>query len=247
MALNNVATRPGTRVAAATAATLETGLRLCGIADEPPLPAAAGSNASPTSDCISNATSPPILPNVAASRPKAHPTSTMRSRAVCQGSAGNGNSRVLARACATSRPRSCNEARVPAAPPNCSTKASRRKACRRCCARCRASSQPATLSPKVTGTACCSRVRPGKPVLRSRSASTARSAHRACRRGSSRSSAARSCSTVPVSMTSWLVAPQCTQRAAALSCAATCAVSALTSGMAGLPASAVACANAARS
>ncbi len=110
--------------------------------------------------------------------------------------------------------------------------------------RCRVSSQPAAFRPKVTGTACCSNVRPGRPVPRSASASRASAVHKTCRRACTWLTAARSCSTAPLSMMSWLVAPQCTQRAASASPAFTCAVSALTSGMAGLPASAVAADNA---
>ena len=50
------------------------------------LPAAAGSNASPTSVCISSETSRAILPSVPASRPSAVATSATRSRWACQGS-----------------------------------------------------------------------------------------------------------------------------------------------------------------
>ena len=42
-------------------AVAPTGLRLCGMVEEPPLPAAAGSKASPTSDCMSSITSVAIL------------------------------------------------------------------------------------------------------------------------------------------------------------------------------------------
>ena len=56
----NDATRPGRRVAAASATAQPAGLRLCGIVDEPP----PGSDASPTSSCISSETSRAILPSV---------------------------------------------------------------------------------------------------------------------------------------------------------------------------------------
>ena len=53
-----------------------------------------------------------------------------------------------------------NAARVPTAPPNCST---RQRVCvstKRSRCRCKASSHPANFMPSVVGTACCSHVRP---------------------------------------------------------------------------------------
>ena len=57
--------RAGERAAAAT------GLRLCGMVDEPPRPSPAGSKASPISVCISSETSRAILPQVPARMAKA--------------------------------------------------------------------------------------------------------------------------------------------------------------------------------
>ena len=87
--------------------------------------ARAGSNASPTSVCISSATSRAILPQVPARIAKAAATSASRSRWLCQGASGSGRSSSAASRSATSRPRSPSAASVPAAPPNCSTSASR--------------------------------------------------------------------------------------------------------------------------
>ena len=54
---------PGARVAAAIACMQATGLRLCGIALEPPTPFfGADSSISPTSGCAMSATSRAILP-----------------------------------------------------------------------------------------------------------------------------------------------------------------------------------------
>ena len=69
-AASRVATRLGATVAAESAAAAPTGLRLCGIVEEPPRPGAAGSNASPTSVCIISVTSRAILPQVPARMPK---------------------------------------------------------------------------------------------------------------------------------------------------------------------------------
>ena len=66
IAASIVATSPGACTAAATASADATGLRLCGIDDDPPRPGAAGSATSPTSVCASSAMSRPILPSDAA-------------------------------------------------------------------------------------------------------------------------------------------------------------------------------------
>src|SRR3954454_25223301 len=61
-----VAARLGAIVAAANADAAATGLRLCGMVDEPPRPSPDGSKASPTSVCIISDTSRAILPQVPA-------------------------------------------------------------------------------------------------------------------------------------------------------------------------------------
>ncbi len=99
-------------------------------------------------------------------------------------------------------------------------------------------SQPAAFRPKVTGTACCIQVRPATGVRLCCLASPANASDMFPNPASMSSSALRSCSTSPVSIASWLVAPQCTKRAASGSRLSTSAVSALTIGIAGFPAAA---------
>ncbi len=70
-----------------------TGLRLCGIDEEPPRPGAAASATSPTSVCASRAMSRPTLPSAPQVRPSAHATSTTRLRSVCHGRSGTRRSR----------------------------------------------------------------------------------------------------------------------------------------------------------
>ena len=88
IAASKVETRPGTRSAADKAIADPTGLRFCGIAEEPPRPSAAGSNTSAISVCISSETSRAILPRVPVSKPQKAPTSVTRSRSACQGRSG---------------------------------------------------------------------------------------------------------------------------------------------------------------
>ena len=159
IAASIVATRPGVRIAPATAVTARTGFCLCGIDDEPPLPCA--SKASPTSDCASMVRSRPILPSAPQAMPNADATSAMRSRWVCHGIAGTASPNCFAIASATAGPASPSEASVPDAPPSCSTcdrsTASRMRARQRPIM----SSQPAAFRPNVVGLACWSHVRPG--------------------------------------------------------------------------------------
>ena len=75
-----VATRPGTRTEAARIAAQATGFRFCGIVDEAPRPAPAGSKASATSVCINSEMSFAILPSVAVTRPSTVAISPNRSR-----------------------------------------------------------------------------------------------------------------------------------------------------------------------
>ena len=237
-----VATRPGARRAAATAAMAATGLRLCGIVDEPPRPSPA-SCASPTSVCASSTTSNPALPHAPAATPSAPARVASRVRSVCHGSTGACSPSRRANAAATAGPSSPSAANVPAAPPSWAARApsaSRRDAP----AASSAAIQPAALRPNVTGTACCSSVRPAIGVVRcSRASAAARSPARP-RSATIDGSVRRAISTSAVSIRSWLVAPRWTWAAAA---GDRRAVSARTSGIAGLPASREAAARAAGS
>ena len=90
-----VAARLGAMVAAPSALAAATGLRLCGMVDEPPRPSPEGSKASPTSVCIISETSRAILPQVPARIANTDAASAMRSRWVCQGASGSGSSSSL--------------------------------------------------------------------------------------------------------------------------------------------------------
>ena len=63
---------------------------------------------------------------------KALATSPSRSRWLCHGASGSGSSSSCASSSATSKPRLPSAASVPAAPPNCSTRASSRNRFSRC-------------------------------------------------------------------------------------------------------------------
>ncbi len=120
-ARENRPTRFGARVAAVSTTAQPTRLRLCGMVDEPPLPAAAGSATSPTSVCIISETSHAIFPKAPVSMPRNAAASAMRSRCVCHGNSGRLSFRSSASDCATGNASSRRLASVPAAPPNCST------------------------------------------------------------------------------------------------------------------------------
>ncbi len=124
---------------------------------------------------------------------------------------------------------------MPTAPPNCtamlssSARRSPLPAVESPCA------HPAATAPKVVGNACCSRVRPAMGVSRCSAARERRHAAAWSRSARTTSPARRERSIAAVSMTSWLVAPWCTWRAASASTVRTRSVSSLTSGITGLP------------
>ena len=98
--------------------SLETGLRFCGMVEEPPRPGANGSNTSPVSVAVSSTTSVAILASEPVTRARKAIVSAMVSRAVCQAMAGRASPSSSISASATSSPRPCSEASVPAAPAN---------------------------------------------------------------------------------------------------------------------------------
>ncbi|MNW66788.1 hypothetical protein D3C74_452920 [compost metagenome] len=73
----------GTRFAAANTEAAATGLRLCGMVDEPPRPFAVGSNNSAISVCIMSDQSRAILPVFPTIMPSTLAISTIRSRSPC--------------------------------------------------------------------------------------------------------------------------------------------------------------------
>ena len=197
-------------VAAASALAAATGLRLWGMVDEPPRPSPDGSKASATSVCIISDTSRAILPQVPATMANTDAASAMRSRWVCHGASGSGSLSSWASFSATANPLSPSAASVPAAPPNCSASVLPRKCFSRCRERCSAAAYSASFNPKGIGSACCNQVRATTAVLRCCRASLAKPDIARSISPSSASMPARSISMVAVSITSWLVAPQCT-------------------------------------
>jgi hypothetical protein len=89
MLMNKVASRPAMRRWLARIAAAPIGLRLCGMVEEPPLPSAMGSNASPTSVCMSRSTSVAIVAEVPDTAPRTAAMSAMRPRSACQEIAGS--------------------------------------------------------------------------------------------------------------------------------------------------------------
>ena len=85
MQASRVATSPGACLAHARADTAATGLRLCGIEDEPP---GAVSRTSPTSVWASRTTSPAALAIAPQAVPSPAASSAIRERSVCHGSTG---------------------------------------------------------------------------------------------------------------------------------------------------------------
>ena len=226
---SSVAASPGACRAAPSAQTAATGLCLCGIVDDPP---PRPSRTSPTSVWLSRTTSRATLaraPHVCASAPASAAT---RARSVCHGSAGAGRSSCAAIASRTAMPRLPSDARLPAAPPSCTARRSRRTTSSRSDAASSAIIQPAATRPNVVGTACWSSVRPAIGVARCTRASAAAANAAPSTSAVSATSARRATSIIAVSITSWLVAPRCTWPRPGSS---TRAVSAATSGPAGLP------------
>jgi len=83
---------------------------------------------------------------------------------VCQGCSGRLSCNWAAKASATGIACSPNAARVPEAPPNCSTSKRGFNSAKRWRLRVTAPSQPAIFIPSVTGVACCNQVRPANGV-----------------------------------------------------------------------------------
>ena len=108
-------------------------------------------------------------------------TSMIRSRSVCQGSGGSARPSSSASSAFTRAPSAPSDARVPAAPPNCTASRVSRTNASHSTALSSPASQPAATTPKVTGTACCSSVRPIISVPRCASASRAAAAAAAVR------------------------------------------------------------------
>eukprot|EP01022_Parablepharisma_sp_SALTPOND_P016942 TRINITY_DN2599_c0_g3_i6.p1 TRINITY_DN2599_c0_g3~~TRINITY_DN2599_c0_g3_i6.p1 ORF type:complete len:1173 (+),score=341.22 TRINITY_DN2599_c0_g3_i6:1282-4800(+) len=235
-----VASRPaaccGARWAAARAIIEDTGLRLCGMAEEPPRPLPEGSASSAISPCAISDRSVAILPRLPARTAISLPSRIHSSRWVCQAISACFNPSASAMRAATARPLSSSTASVPTAPPSCSCNA--RPASVRSCARERTSgaAQPQNLKPRLVTCAGCIRVRASTGVSRCSSASTSSRLASVSSSASTSCSASRVTSTSAVSSTSWLVLPQCTWVAASSLQRATVRCNSLTSGIASAPA-----------
>ena len=210
MAPSSAATRCGARCAAASAIIEATGLRLCGIADEPPRPASDGSLNSPISPCAISARSAANLPRLPHRMPICVPSVTHSSRCVCHAPAGTRNPSSPATRASTAGPCWPSTDNVPTAPPSCNCNAFWAAACRRARARTSGALQPTSFKPRLMTCAGCSRVRARTGTAPWLAYQPNRLSTSICRSRSIRASARRVASTIAVSITSWLVLPQCT-------------------------------------
>ena len=160
--------------AAATINSLVIGLDFCGMVLLPPRPSSADSPTSPTSVCAMRMTSCAIFASEPLTKLSQPPNSTKLSRCACHGIAGAPSFNSLARACMTAKPLSPSAAKVPAAPPNCTTSNRGSISANRSAWRKSGANQPAAFKPKVIGKACWLWVRPARTVDRCFSASAAR-------------------------------------------------------------------------
>ena len=227
------------RVAAARTTAQATGLRLWGMVEDPPRPSADGSSISATSVCMCRERSRAILPRVPVARPRVVATSATRSRCECHGRSGRprpSSSREGARDVVPLVPQRGQRSRRPAHLQHERTSAQARAGGGDDDRRRRAIPPPSSRRSWAARAA--SRCARPSGVARCSTASRASASASRASSASSRSRAWRSCSTNPVSRASWLVAPQCTKRAASGSSSATRAVRRRTRGMTGLPASA---------
>ena len=205
------ASRPGMRVAAASACTQPTGLRLCGMALEAPTPSRGGGLEHLAHLRLRHAARrrarscrrwrrPGRCGRGGRSRHCGARATRARRRGRAQRDAmahrGSASRRVL-------RARRRGRRAAPRAPRACASASRSRSAAS-------ATAQRAILSPAVIGTAGCMSVRPsiGVGAMLARAAARPRTAASSARSASSRQGLRQSA--IAVSSTSWLVAPKCT-------------------------------------
>ena len=230
IAPSSVAASPGACWAHPNAQIAATGLRLWGMVEDPP-PFA--SRTSATSVCESSTMSRAAFATAPESTASADASSPIRPRCVCQGTAGSASPSSSAYAARHLRAGVAERGeRARRAPELRGRVARARISSSQRRASSSPASQPAALSPNVTGTACWSSVRPAIGVSRCARASSAAALAAAPTSSSSGSSARAVTSMAAVSRMSWLVAPRCTCAAAGPS---TASVSAALSGTTGLP------------
>ena len=123
MPASSVETSPGTRSAAAPATAADTGLRFCGMEDEPPRPGAAGSKASADLGLHEQGHVARDLAQGAGE--KAHGRSGLGQAIAVRvpGKLGDAQAQLLGQEAVTRGPRSPSAARFPTAPPSCTTSA----------------------------------------------------------------------------------------------------------------------------
>ncbi len=168
--------------------------------------------------------------------PSAAATRSFRERSVCHVIDGTASPSRPANAATRRGPASPNSARVPTGPPSWTARASpSRSASSATTLASSPASHPHASQPKVIGSAACISVRPVIDVARCSRARLAQASAAALTSERRGPSARRTTSMAAVSRMSWLVAPQCTCRAADTP---TPARRSSTSGMTGLPPSA---------
>ena len=132
----------------------DTGLRLCGMAEDPPRPGTYGSATSPTSVEARLATSVAILASVPTSCANQHPASAMRARRTCQAIGPDAKPSSRANASSTAGPFSPSPARVPTGPARDAASTRLRTPGSVSATSARPASQTAALKPKLSGAAC---------------------------------------------------------------------------------------------
>ena len=116
MPATKFASSPGVRLDAAMASMQAVGFRLFGMVDDPPRPSPPGSAASPTSPCMSSATSSAIFPRLAVQMPSAAINAASRSRWPCHGASGHGRPSSRASASLTATAPVAERGQGPAGP-----------------------------------------------------------------------------------------------------------------------------------
>ena len=177
-----------------------------------------------------------ILPSAPQSTPTWQASVAVSSRCVCHAPAGSASERSAAMRAATAAPCSPITASVPTAPPSCNCKADAAASRRRCRQRSSGAVHATSLKPRLTTCAGCIKVRASTGVRACCCASASKASIRRPRSRSISASARRDSRPIAVSITSWLVLPQCTQPAASASITATRSVSWRSNGIARLPA-----------
>ena len=232
-----VATCPGAVAAAERMIVAETGLRLCGMAVDPPRPGTCGSATSATSVEARLATSPAILPSAPIRIASQLAASAIAARRVCQAMEGAASRSSAANASSTAGPCWPIAASVPTGPPSDAPRTFARTS-RLARASSRDARQPDRGLEAERDRRCVLAIGPPRARRRAvRPGHRDQASENAIRSACSSSKASRICSTSAVSTMSCVVAPLWN---AASSSAGRRFWTAFTNGIVGTPASAVA-------